>query len=253
MLRTVFDHLAGMSVCASLVTPKRPQHLPHIIGRPDVLRILAAADTPRDQLLLGLLYGCGLKVAEVCALKWADIDTVNGQLRVGTDRTARSVSIPSRLLPLLARGVAICAATDHVFRGNRAGAHLSPRMAEYVLRKAAKLAGIETPVCCMTLRHSYAVHSLQDGATIREVQYALGLRNIHSAMLYLRCLVPAGAVSPLTTIEAALPELGPDIPVALPFEPPDLSIGERIRLFYRSLRLHMKARYLSFRHAIGGD
>ncbi|MEI6972563.1 MAG: tyrosine-type recombinase/integrase, partial [bacterium] len=151
VLRAVFDHLGGMSVCATLVTPKRPQHLPHTIGRPDILRILAAADTPRDQLLLGLLYGCGLKVAEACSLKWADVDAAKGELRVGTGRTARTVAIPSRLLPLLARGVAICDAADHVFRGNRAGVHLSPRMAEYVLRKAAKVAGIGQPVCCMTL------------------------------------------------------------------------------------------------------
>ena len=70
-------------------------------------------------------------------------------------------------------------------------------MAEYVLRRAAEKAAIEKPICGMTLRHSYAVHRLEDGATLREVQDALGLRNIHGAMVYLRCILPLGAYSPL--------------------------------------------------------
>ncbi len=59
-LRTVFDKLCGKTLTARLVTPKRGFTLPEILNRQEIRDLLAAAATTRDQLLLGLLYGCGL-------------------------------------------------------------------------------------------------------------------------------------------------------------------------------------------------
>ena len=110
----------------------------------------------------------------------------------------------------------------------------------------------------MVLRHSYGVHRLQDGATIRDVQAALGLRRLQSALIYLRYALPVGATSPF---EALAEEGGsfasrspvvpaPDIPPALPFEPPSISLGERASLFCRSLKLHLRSWFLAFRNAV---
>jgi integrase/recombinase XerD len=51
------------------VTPKRSFHLPEVLSGEEARALLAAAPTTRDQLLLGLLYGCGLKVGELCRLR----------------------------------------------------------------------------------------------------------------------------------------------------------------------------------------
>ena len=64
VLRTVFDKLGGRSVTKTMRTPKRPLHLPTILSRNEVGRTLSSAPTIRDRLLLGLMYGCGLKVIE---------------------------------------------------------------------------------------------------------------------------------------------------------------------------------------------
>jgi integrase len=273
VLRLAFDRLSGVSVCSRLVTPKRPTSLPTVLNRDEVWRLLSAADTARDQLLLGLMYGCGLKVGEVCALKWSDVDCQTGELRVGKLDRVRQVPFASQLTALLEKGLAICPPDEYVFRGNMTGAHLSTRMAEYVLRRAAEVARIDKPLCGMTLRHSYAVHRLQDGATIRDVQGALGLNNIHSVMMYLRCLPPAVTRSPLDMLvkypkssepipalpdnqepitNNHLPVPSPELPAELPFRPATMSIAEQARLFYRSLKLHVRARYLAVRHAIDG-
>lgn len=261
VLRAVFDHMGGMSICNDLVTPKRPKTLPMILNRDEVWRLLSSADTARDQLLLGLLYGSGLKIGEVCALKWSDVDCRQMELRIGTPEEARRVPFSSQLKPLLEKGHEICPPDEPIFRGNKPGTHLSTRMAEYVLKRAAAAAKIEKPVCGMALRHSYAVHRLRDGGTIREVQNELGLRRIESAMPYLRCIPPTGAVSPLEALgtqpdmdraKPAAPELpATNLPVALPFEPVNISLGERVRLFYRSLRVHMHSRFLALRNAVG--
>jgi len=73
VLRTVFDRLCGLSVTADMVTPKRGFRLPEILNENEAMSLVQAAETIRDQLLLGLLYGCGLTAGEACALRWRDI------------------------------------------------------------------------------------------------------------------------------------------------------------------------------------
>ena len=281
-LRVMFDRLCGYETCKDLVTPKRPNSLPSYLNRDEIWRLLSSADTARDQLILGLLYGCGLKVGDLCALRWSDVDCAAREIRIGADDEARRVAYSSQLAPLLEKGRAICRADEYIFQGARAGTHLSVRMVEYVLRRAATLAAIEKPVCGMTLRHSYAVHRLHDGASIRDVQEALGLKSLDSAMVYQRCILPTDAHSPLeglaeltaslaipcpseenspvnpgpeTNLPAsAAPEVpAPDLPAALPFEPVDISLTNHARLFYRSMKLHIRNRFLALRAAIDGS
>lgn len=281
-LRLAFDRVCGLSVCGGLVTPKRPRRLPECLSRDEVWRLLAAADTARDQLLLGLMYGCGLKVGELCGLRWSDVDCEGLQLSIRSGAKTRLVALPSMLAPILEKGRSICPPEEYIFRGAVSGTHLSTRMAEYVLRRAAAAAKMDKPVCGMTLRHSYAIHRLRDGASIREIQESLGLASIHTAMVYARCLLPAGAHSPLDTpagangdgssdepgniksasrashdVQAEFPVSSPghlsvpapQLPVELPFQPVTVSLTERARLFYRSLRLHIRGRFLALRHA----
>jgi site-specific recombinase XerD len=268
VLRAVFDHMGGMSTCNNLVTPKRPKTLPVILSRDEVLRLLSAADTARDQMLMGLLYGSGLKIGEACALKWSDVDCRQMELQIRNAQRTRRVPFASQLMPLLQKGCEICPPDDYIFRGNNVSTHLSTRMAEYVLRRAAAEAKIEKPVCAMVLRHSYAVHRLQAGDTIREVQAALGLRRIQSVMPYLRCMPPPGAISPLEALEAQT-DLADTKPAALemrtmncdmtagsisgswPFEPVNISMEERVRRFYKSLKVHVRRRFLALRNAVG--
>jgi len=90
-----------------------------------------------------------------------------------------------------------CPAADYVFQGRYAGAHLSTRMVELIVRKARNAAGLLKPVTGMGLRHAYAVHCLENGATIRELQEALGHASVDTTLRYQRCILPEGAISPL--------------------------------------------------------
>jgi len=209
VLRTVFDKLGGRSITRHLVTPKRPAHLPEILSFDEVRDILEAAPTTRDQLLLGLMYGCGLKVGEVCRLTWADVDTEAGTLRVrfaGGTRE-RILDVPAELLPVLALGRSRCPESDYVFQGRITGTHLSIRMAELILRKAAAATSILKTVTCMTLRHSFAVHCLERGDSPRALQEALGHQSIDTTLLYDRCILPRNVVSPLDALRQR--EAGP--------------------------------------------
>lgn len=199
VLRTVFDKLGGKTIVSQLATPKRPMRLPEILSHDEARTILAEATTTRDQLLLGLLYGCGLKVGEACRLKWADIDPQQQTLRVRYARGTRerTLPLPPDLLPVLTLGHSRCPATDYLFQGRTADTHLSTRMAQLILRRAVRTTDVLKTVTCMTLRHSFAVHCIENGSSIRAVQEALGHESVETTQLYERCILPANVTSPI--------------------------------------------------------
>ena len=127
------------------------------------------------------------------------------------------------LVILLAEGVRRCPPQGFVFAGRKEGTHLTTRtyhvavpqgrrrVAEYVVARAAASSGVGIPVSSMSLRHSYAVHALQAGMNLRELQEALGHLHIETTMRYCRLLPPEDLVTPLDRMEIP-PEAEPPQP-----------------------------------------
>lgn len=292
VLRTVFDKLGGCAFTRHLTTPRRPWPLPHILPIETVRRILAAAPTLRDQLLLGLLYGCGLKAGEVSRLRWGDVQVLpgvpaRGQLRLSETRV---IPVPADLVPVLTEGLARCPASAPIFPGAHAGRPIADRTVALIVRQAVRNAGVEGPVDGMALRHSYAVHCLEAGLTIRELQLRLGHRRVTTTMIYLRSLHPrvaspldgltaaplvppatAPGASPAVTpvVPAAQPAANPDTRPPVPGGPPSLfpaplttealvlpftsgasGMADGAWAFYRRLRTRLAARFLALKRAI---
>ena len=261
VLRSVFDKLGGRTLTNHFRTPKRPLHLPEILSPGEVRQVLAAATTTRDQLLLGLMYGCGLKVAEVCNLTWADLDMDRNVLRVRYARGARErmLALPPELLPVLKLGQSRCPSEDYIFQGRIAGTPLSTRMAQLIVRSAAKATGVLKTVTCMSLRHAFAVHCIENGDSIRALQEALGHKSIDTTLHYERCMLPKGVTSPLDNMkqrQAGQEPHGPDLfaqplsidALELPFRDP--SSGSRAREFYNLLKTHILGRFLCGRRLV---
>src|SRR5262249_7046419 len=82
MLRTVFDKMCGLAITTGLMTPRRPRSLPVVMSRAEILRLLGAAPARRDKVLLGLMYATGMRVSEVCRLRWRDFDFESCSIRV---------------------------------------------------------------------------------------------------------------------------------------------------------------------------
>jgi len=240
VLRTVFDKLAGQALTRHFVTPKRPKALPEILSHNETRALLAAADTTRDQLLLGLLYGCGLKLSELRNLTWSAVDA--GHLHL-PGREARTLEIPHELVPVLDYGKSRCLPADHIFQGRNGVAPLSARMIELTIRRARNAAGILKPVTAMTLRHTYAVHCLENGESIRELQQALGHQHVKTTMQYTRCILPPNLESPLDPIKRQHRQDNPQPPDQGPSKVPCLMTNVSLpALFPISLPRHLSHR-----------
>lgn len=144
---------------------------------------------------MSLLYGCGLKPGEACALR---IRHAASRLRPRSSGPARWVAIPAEWNLWLSETAALSPPGTAVLPGTR-GRPRSIRWLEQVVRRAAVAADLVGGVSAMTLRHSYAVHALEGGANLRAVQEALGHIRIETTLIYARLLSPKTA-SPLDTL-----------------------------------------------------
>ena len=95
------------------------------------MRLLEAAPSLRDKLLLGLMYATGMRVSEVTRLRWHDVDFDRRVVNVweGKGRTDRQVMLPLSYEPLLRELSKTFQPADYIFLGERPSRHLSPRTA----------------------------------------------------------------------------------------------------------------------------
>jgi site-specific recombinase XerD len=191
-IRTAFDKMCGRNVTLGLLSPKKPKRLPVVLNSNEVLRLLQAAPSLRDKLLLGLMYASGVRVSEVVRFRWRDLDFERCTLSVwqGKGRTDRLVLLPKSFAPLLQAMSKEFAPDDFIFPSTRRGRHISPRTAARAMERARKIAGIGKRATPHSLRHSFATHMVENGTDIRFVQQFLGHVKLETTRIYTKLAVP---------------------------------------------------------------
>lgn len=182
------------NAAAKLVrSPKLPRKLPKALSVEETFKLLANADWgndwlgARDQALLTLLYGCGLRIAEALSLTIADLPA-DGYVRViGKGRKERQVPVLPEVVRAINAYRALCPFPETpsrpLFMGIKGGV-LSQTMAQRAvryLRGALNLPASTTP---HALRHSFATHLLENGANLREIQELLGHASLSTTQIY---------------------------------------------------------------------
>lgn len=151
----------------------------------------AAAVLVRDSLVLELLYGSGLRVAELCGLDVGDLDDARRLLRVvGKGDKERRVPYGMRSAHALERWLGGGRATllgpaagPALLLGAR-GRRLDPRAARTVVRDALSGTAGSAPVGPHALRHAAATHMLEGGADVRSIQEFLGHATLATTQIY---------------------------------------------------------------------
>ncbi len=180
-----------------LESPSVGSRLPSVLSLEEIDALIAAMeDTPtgrRNRAIVETMYGCGLRVSELCALQISHIDFRNAVMLIrGKGSKERLVPVNDIALARIKNYIdtdrnevpIVPADADTVFVSHR-GRHLSRVMIFYILRDAAERAGIRTPLSPHTLRHSFATHLLEGGANLRAIQQMLGHESIATTQIYL--------------------------------------------------------------------
>lgn len=182
-----------------LPTIARAEKLPVILSRQEVWRMLQCAQLLKHKLLIGLLYGCGLRCQEVRNIQLPHLDFDRLLLHIVQSKGNKDRYVP--LSAHLIRGIKkyIEAAHPQLYlfegSGNPQGqgfdGRYSQRGVQWAVKTVAKQAGIIKEVHTHMLRHTYATHLLEDGVNIMTVQKMMGHANIESTMVYLHvCQTP---------------------------------------------------------------
>ena len=178
-------------------SPKLPRRLPRVLTVNEVERLLSAPDpsTPqglRDKAMLETLYATGLRVSELVALTFAQLNLEVGFLRVlGKGSRERLVPLGDFARHYLelylreARPQLLSGRSDppQIFL-NRRGRPLTRQRFWQIIRDYARKVGITTEVSPHVLRHSFATHLLERGADLRAVQMMLGRQSLHHPDLH---------------------------------------------------------------------
>jgi len=199
--RSLFRHqvLIGARAdnpAAEIDPPRRPRRLPRTLSAGEAERLVnaAAGTSPRalrDQALVELLYGAGLRVSEAVGLDRGGVDLEERLVRaLGKGDKERVVPIGRSAAEALCRYLA--RGRPHLDRRHRPelflnahGGPLTRAGAFLILRRLAEKAGLEPGrVHPHLLRHSFATHLLEGGADLRSVQEMLGHADLATTELY---------------------------------------------------------------------
>ncbi|WP_419189906.1 tyrosine-type recombinase/integrase [Stieleria marina] len=191
-IRNAWDKFCFRDVTLGLATPRRQRKKIVVLSRDEVRRILQAAPSLRDTLLIGLMYGSGMRVSELARLRWRDIDLDRNQIFIsqGKGNADRHVQLPRQYRQILCRLGSQQPGNQYVFptqsrSDHRVDRHLSPRTVQRVVCNACDLAGIKKRVTPHSFRHAFATHSFEDGCDIRRIQTVLGHVCIETTTLYI--------------------------------------------------------------------
>jgi integrase/recombinase XerD len=185
---------------ASLRGPKHHQRLPQPLITPkEAIRLLDSVRTTtplglRDRAILEVLYGTGIRNAEVRALELADFDATGETLaiRSGKGDKDRMVPLGSVAAAILRDYVAKARpklAQQHSVQNlfiSKNGLPLDFKLIITIVRRHLKRAGIDKPVRPHRLRHACATHMLKGGADIRHIQKLLGHASLQTTQIYTR-------------------------------------------------------------------
>lgn len=192
---------------ASLVaTPKLPKHLPRVPTIEQMNRTVdsvsdkVASWPERDRVILELLYGCGIRNAELVGMNLGDIHWANEAILVrGKGRKERHVPLGDAAamalrayLPERAKRLAVTGKTTDALLlnvGLRREGRLTARSVGRIVKRIAVSQGLPSDVHPHTLRHAFGTHMLEEGADLRAIQELLGHERLSTTQRYTQLTV----------------------------------------------------------------
>ena len=203
-LRTFYDflmkrHVVEKNFFEEIASIKKPKRLPEILKNKEIMDMMNSIDqkTPmglRNYLIVSILYGCGLRVSEMCALEISNLDFSNETIHIhGKGDKDRIVIMYDELkekllkyisferIELLKKGDNI--ESRYLFINNHGG-NLIPRGVRVILNTIIDKMGETYKITPHMLRHSFATALLDNGADLRSVQELLGHSNLSTTQIY---------------------------------------------------------------------
>ena len=189
--REGFEPTAVLTTRAPKFQRKLPRPLSPDAARDVIETIDYQTDTPwiaaRDQAVITLLYGCGLRISEALGLEGSDLP-IGDVLRItGKGGKERIVPVIAPVRTAIAHYTKLCphdlTPNAPLFRGVRGG-KLNPRMVQKGIERVRLQLGLPASATPHAMRHSFATHLLNAGGDLRAIQELLGHASLSTTQAY---------------------------------------------------------------------
>ena len=199
-LRSFYQYLHRTKVISddptlNLESPKIERKLPKVLSSEQVELLLEQPKCVdlkgyRDKAMLELVYATGIRVTELISLNMSDIDLENGYIKCVGKNKERVIPIGSLAVNALkeyvdkSRSILLKDENDQALFVNVNGQRLTRQGFWKIIKQYKTQANIDVDITPHTLRHSFAVHLLENGAELRAIQEMLGHSDISSTQVY---------------------------------------------------------------------
>ena len=177
-----YFRLLKREIAKELPNVKRRSRLPVVLSKKEIESMIISTKNLNHRLIIQVLYSSGLRVSEVCNLKWEDVDFKRNLIHIKQGKGNKDRMV--MLSPKVKKGLkSLDLSKDgFVFKTLRGGKY-SIRSVQEIVQKAAVKSGLKK-VNPHMLRHSFATHLLESGIDIRYIQKLLGHSKLETTSIY---------------------------------------------------------------------
>lgn len=181
-----YDLIFNINLDLKSLYPKRKKNtLPKYISKIQVKKMIESTHNIKHRCIIMLLYSAGLRVSELINLKTIDIDSDSMLINITNSkgRKDRKVMLSEKALSELRIYYRQFKPKNYLFEGQNRE-YYSAKSIQNVVKEAAIRANVNRRVTPHMLRHSFAIHLLENGIDIRYIQELLGHNSIQTTELY---------------------------------------------------------------------
>lgn len=193
-LRGFFEYLHQNDFITSnpisnISNPKTSRKLPKYIEQKELIGVLERLKKDKENLfgwsIIELLYGCGLRVSELCSLKEEDVDLTQSTIKVlGKGQKHRIVPIGNHAKDAISELLKSKSTRSKYLFLTEKGAKLYPKLVYRLVKNFLADITEDGKIYPHALRHSFATHMLNRGADLKSIKELLGHENLSTTQIY---------------------------------------------------------------------
>lgn len=186
-IRFYYEEMLDKYSFKKVKVKNRERKFPVVLTKEEIVRMIGAATSPRDRLIVEFMYTCGLRVSEAAKMKLEDLDLqdLTGTIRSGKGNKDRNIFLSPKLINTIQAYLKTKETpSPYVFSKSNGGPY-SIRSFQLIIKELAKNAGITKNVHSHSFRHAFGTHSIQDGEDIVNLQEMMGHSSLDTTRLYI--------------------------------------------------------------------
>ena len=183
-IKFYYEKIVGRNDYTDIVTrPKTNKVIPDVLTKEETLLLLKSINNIKHKTITMVIYSSGLRIGELLSVKTEDVDFEKSTIFIQKRRRNRYVHLAQKTSEVLQEYLAKAKPSEFLFEGQK-GQEYTASSVQKFLRKYCKELEINKKITPQSLRHSYAVHLLENGADVRYVQKTLDYSSKKATEIY---------------------------------------------------------------------